>query len=205
MGEAAYRQLREQADVIAADQFGDKVLKLANGNYLKLFRVKHLVTSARLFPYWRRFYKNTLRLTKLGIPTLSVIEVLKLPHLDRTAVHYQPLPGNTLREVGPLDAALVAQLGAFIRHCHNNGVFLRSLHLGNVVQTPAGELGLIDVADMRVYPWPLISQQRFRNYYHLCRYEEDRLRILPHLDTFVEQFNVNHQNRLREMFGSPND
>ena len=53
-----YESFRFGAQVIAGDQHGDKVLLLADGTYLKLFRIKRLVTSARFSPYWRRFARN---------------------------------------------------------------------------------------------------------------------------------------------------
>ena len=46
-----YLAMRAGADVTAADEYGDKVLLLRDGTYLKLFRVKRLFTSARFFPY----------------------------------------------------------------------------------------------------------------------------------------------------------
>ena len=119
-----YLEMRAGADVIAADDYGDKVLLLKDGTYLKLFRVKRLFTSARLFPYWRRFEKNSEALHALGVPTLKVIESIRLPELDRTAVHYEPLPGNILREVPDFDAGLVTRLGAFIKQLHDKGVYL---------------------------------------------------------------------------------
>lgn len=173
------------AEVTASDNHGDKVLLLADGTYLKLFRIKRLITSARLFPYWRRFVRNADRLTELGVPTLSVREIYDIPHLGRTAVHYDPLAGKTLREIDTLDARLVAQLGRFVTSLHERGVYLRSLHLGNVVQTPDGILGLIDIADMRIKSRALSRRLRVRNYHHLCRYDQDRVRLVAHVDDFL--------------------
>jgi len=195
-----YLEMRAGADVTAADEFGDKVLLLRDGTYLKLFRVKRLFTSARFFPYWRRFEKNAQALQELGVPTLKVIESIRLPALDRTAVHYEPLPGCTLREVPDFDAALVVRLGAFIKGLHDKGVYLRSMHLGNVVLTPEGELGLIDIADMRVFRRPLRKGLRLRNLHHLWRYEEDRRAISPHHKEFVSSFDAGYRDEASRMF-----
>jgi tRNA A-37 threonylcarbamoyl transferase component Bud32 len=197
--EDAYTHLREGAEVLAADEHGDKVLLLADGTYLKMFRVKRLFTSARLFPYWRRFQVNAEKLAELGIPTLKVKEVYRVPHLDRTAVHYDALPGETLRQVKRFDADLAARLGEFIRELHDKGVYLRSMHLGNVVLTPEGRLGLIDVADMRVKSSPLSNQLRFRNFHHLCRYTEDRKVIEPFAESFLAAFDDAIVPRYRRM------
>jgi len=195
-----YLKMRAGADVTAADEHGDKVLLLKDGTYLKLFRVKRLFTSARLFPYWRRFEKNAEALHALGVPTLKVIEAIRLPEIDRTAVHYEPLPGNILREVPDFDARLVSRLGAFIKELHDKGVYLRSMHLGNVVLTPEDELGLIDIADMKVYGGALRKGLRLRNLHHLWRYEQDRRAISPHQEAFVSSFDAGYRDKAARMF-----
>ena len=195
-----YLEMRAGADVTAADEYGDKVLLLKDGTYLKLFRVKRLFTSARLFPYWRRFEKNSEALHSLGVPTLKVIESIRLPELDRTAVHYEPLSGSILREVPDFDSRLVARLGVFIKGLHDKGVYLRSMHLGNVVLTPKGELGLIDIADMKVYRGSLRKGLRLRNLHHLWRYEQDRRAISPHQKEFVSSFDASYRDEASRMF-----
>lgn len=196
-----YDSLREGAEVEAADQHGEKVLRLTDGTYFKLFRIKRLVTSAWLFPYWKRFTDNAVGLAQLGVPTLTVREVYDLPDIRRTAVHYDPLPGETLRQA-ELDAALVRKLGAFLCSLHDKGIYLRSLHLGNIVLTPEGDLGLIDFADMHIHGRSLRRGLRFRNFYHLCRYEDDRRKIAVHLDEFVSAFAKADQPRIRKMFSA---
>ncbi len=184
-----YLEMRAGADVTAADEYGDKVLLLKDGTYLKLFRVKRLFTSARLFPYWRRFEKNSEALHSLGVPTLKVIESIRLPELDRTAVHYEPLPGNILREVPDFDARLVTRLGAFIKELHDKGVYLRS-----------DQLGLIDIADMKVYRGSLRKGLRLRNLHHLWRYEQDRRAISLHRQAFVSSFDAGYRDEASRMF-----
>ena len=61
-------------------------------------------------------------------------------------------------------------LAAFMRRLHGAGIYFRSLHLGNVVLTPAGEYGLIDFLDMKTYSKPLSAWQVSRNFRHLERY-----------------------------------
>jgi len=181
-----YDSWRSGAELTARDQHGDKVLHLADGTYLKLFRIKRLITSARFFPYCQRFATNARLLTELGVLTLKVREIYDIPHLVRTAVHYDPLPGSTLREIFELDAELVSKLGRFLSVLHERGIYLRSLHLGNVVLTPEGALGLIDIADMRIRRGALSRRLRVRNYHHLCRYNDDRVRVAAHADDFLE-------------------
>ena len=65
------------------------------------------------------------------------------------------------------------ELADFINRLHASGVLFRSLHLGNIVRTPSGDYGLIDVADMAIFMRPLFAWQRTRNFAHLTRYTED--------------------------------
>ncbi len=151
---ARYLALREGAQVLEADGTGDKVLRLGDGSMLKLFRRKRLITSAAWYPYAKRFADNCRTLAERGIPCPRVRQVYRIAEIARDAVHYDPLPGQTLRQLleDPLsDDRRRAQLGAFIAQLHEKGVYFRSAHLGNVVLTPEGELGLIDIADLR-YP-----------------------------------------------------
>lgn len=173
-----YQQLRSGAKVIEADSHGDKVLLLADGSILKLFRRKRLLTSALLWPYARRFASNARKLTQLGIPTPEVLALYRLREPARHLVHYRPLPGVTLRQMRceglPCPARLFDQLGAFVARLHQKGVYFRSIHLGNIVLTPDQRLGLIDLADLKTRDRPLGSALRLRNFRHMLRDAEDR-------------------------------
>ena len=195
-----YFEMRIGARVAAADEHGDKVLLLQDDTYLKLFRVKRWLTSARFFPYWRRFEKNAAGLQSLEVPTLKVIESLRLPEIERTAVRYEPLPGVILRDVCDFDAHLVSKLGVFVKELHDKGVYLRSLHLGNIVLTPQNQLGLIDIADMKIFRGPLRKGLRLRNLRHLWRYEEDRKAISPYTQEFVRTFGKSYRSEVSSMF-----
>jgi len=175
--QAEFDQLCSGAQVLEQDAHGIKVLKLAEGDILKLFRIKRAWSSARWMPYSRRFWKNALRLADLGVPSITPRAWYQLPAPQLTAVLYQPLPGYTLLQLataGELTSPVLRQLGVFVARLHRLGIYFRSLHLGNIVQTPSGELGLIDVADMTVHPWHLLRGQRLRNFRHLLRLQEHR-------------------------------
>lgn len=161
--------MREGAVVLEHDGYGDKVLRLRDGSILKLFRRKNLLSSAVLFPYARRFARNALALARRGIPVPQVIALGAIAEPARHFVHYRPLAGNTLRELenaglsGERRLELREKLTQFVIHLHDQGVYFRSLHLGNVVLTPDDRLGLIDFSDLRIYPWSLGSYSRRRN------------------------------------------
>lgn len=162
------------AEILEQDSFGPKVYQLANGDIFKLFRRKRLLSSALLRPHSLRFAQNAAALAALGIPTLTPLQLYRLQDAERTAVLYQPLPGETLshllRKSPEQWPALLPRLARFINHLHEHGVYFRSLHLGNVVQTPSGELGLIDVADLRMRRRALTPTLIERNREHFEKY-----------------------------------
>lgn len=193
-----YLGLREGADVLEADRQGDKVLRLADGSMLKLFRRKRLLTSALWSPYARRFADNCRTLQERGIECPRIRQVYRIRSIERDAVHYDPLPGRTLRQLlgeeAPAD--LRARLGEFVARLHQNGIYFRSAHLGNVVLTPDNTLGLIDVADLRAYGKPLGKGLRLRNFKHMLRYRQDREWLLKD-ERFLEHY-LSHQQTCSE-------
>ena len=161
--------MREGAEVLEADPHGDKVLRLADGTILKLFRRKRLISSAALYPYAQRFANNAAALEKLGIPVPKIIAVMRIPELSRDVVLYAPLAGSTLRELVRAGLStdrrqrLKEAFTQLVIYLHDKGVYFRSLHIGNIVCTPDGRLGLIDFSDLRIHPWPLGKYLRARN------------------------------------------
>lgn len=211
---STYEALRKGAHVLEADGSGDKVLRLADGRMLKLFRRKRLLSSALFFPYAQRFADNTRALELRGIPCPTVIAVYRIPSIQRDGVYYDPLEGMTVRQLqttGETANALRSQLGAFIARLHEKGVYFRSLHFGNVVLTPDNQLGLIDIADLRCQRRALSDSKRLRNFAHLLRYKEDRQWLLGHDagSSFIEGYRqvlpVDRQapfiERLRQLVG----
>lgn len=172
-----FERLKTGAEVLEQDAHGLKVLRLPNGDILKLFRVKHLISSARLYSHARSFCRNADRLGALAIPTVKIKQLFGLTNSSSAAVLYQPLEGRILRQIAlteGLSEITLQQFGAFVAELHARGVYFRSLHLGNVVVTGNGEFGLIDIADLSIRPWGLFFAERLRNFRHICRLEEDR-------------------------------
>ncbi|MCQ3030264.1 toluene tolerance protein [Pseudomonas syringae] len=178
---AHYLALAEGAEVLEADHSGNKVLRLTDGSMLKLFRRKRLVSSAAWYPYARRFADNCVTLAERGVPCPKVLSVFRIAEIQRDAVHYKPLEGQTLRQVmhEPDNGdELRAELGRFIAELHEKGIYFRSAHLGNVILTPQRTLGLIDIADMKTFRGPLRKSLRLRNFKHMLRYTQDRKWLL---------------------------
>jgi len=169
--------LLQNAETIEADGLGLKVARLPDGDFIKLFRRKRWLSSALWQPPAQRFAANASKLILLDIAAPLVTELLYLPD-GQSAVRYLPLPGQTLRErwaqLGAQERAFeVQQFGHFLGVLHQNGVYFRSLHLGNVLHLPDSNFGLIDLADMTISYRPLFGFKRQRNLKHMLRYQGD--------------------------------
>lgn len=173
-----YEKLRAEAQVLEKDGHGDKVLRLTDGTFLKLFRRKSWLSKTTFYPPAKRFAANAQELTKRGIPCPKIIQLYRLSDPPRSLVHYEPLAGSTLRDLvrqnsEPGIRNLFEELARFVTQLHEKGVYFRSLHLGNIVLTPEKKFGLIDISDMRCLDRPLSQHMRRRNYRHLLRYVND--------------------------------
>ena len=106
--------------------------------------------------------------------------MLKLYHVTSTrlsAIRYSPLPGKTIKDImkaGLLDEALAYQVGEFIAKVHALGIYFRGLHIGNIVLTPNGDLGLIDVSELSIYTYKLGAYRRLRNFARFWRSKQDK-------------------------------
>jgi len=173
-----FEQLCRDAHVIEADGLGPKVLRLADGRFLKVFRPRRWYTSGSFNPYSERFASNARQLRAMGIPTPQILGVYGLSD-GSSAVIYSPLSGLTLRQAlqsldSSLRESLIERFGQFMAQLHERGVYFRSLHQGNVLLMDDGEFGLIDIADLRIFPSPLRNALRQRNLRHMQRYPQDR-------------------------------
>ncbi|MCQ4315481.1 hypothetical protein EA797_02525 [Stutzerimonas zhaodongensis] len=180
MSADAFETLVNNASVLEHDSFGPKVLRLEDGSFFKLFRRKRLFSSEAYSPYASRFANNARLLRDIGIPTPEVLEVYRISEPSRTAVHYMGLPGITLRQAmldsnEPERDQLAERFGQLLGKLHENGIYFRSLHLGNVLLLPDGQLGLIDFADLHAGRGKLSDLKRKRNSRHMQRYEQDRI------------------------------
>ncbi|HSI25057.1 MAG TPA: toluene tolerance protein [Methylotenera sp.] len=175
MTRAELAALQTSGKTLEQDKHGIKVTLLPDGNILKVFRLHGWFSSSLIYSNARSFCRNALRLKKLGIPTVDIISLHHLENRNFTAVVYAPLAGKTVRDLLLAEAVnkdMFEKLGIFIASLHSKGVCFRSIHLGNVVYHQ-GALGLIDIADMRIYPWSLFYSTIIRNFKHLYRYRSD--------------------------------
>ncbi|MCU7799906.1 MAG: toluene tolerance protein [gamma proteobacterium symbiont of Lucinoma myriamae] len=171
-----FNKLSQSSTILAEDEYGKKVLELTDHSIIKLFRVKRFISQATIYSPARRFAKNAKHLQRLNIPTISLIDLYNIKSIKRTAVHYQQLEGITVREYlysKPVEDKFLAQLGQFIAHLHDKGIFFRSAHFGNIIVTPEKQFGLIDISDMSISHFSLGYFKRIRNLKHIFRLPED--------------------------------
>jgi tRNA A-37 threonylcarbamoyl transferase component Bud32 len=186
-----YLALSAGAEILASDSFGEKVLRLKDGSIIKLFRIKRIISSALFYPYALRFVNNASKLSGMGISTVTIIDFYKIPIIKRTAVHYMMLEGETLRNHithHSLNVDITQKLASFIARLHNEGVYFRSIHFGNIIITPDDSFGLIDIADMKIKNHTLSIGKRIRNFNHLTRYEIDRNSLKQQKETFIREY-----------------
>ena len=173
-----YEQLIAESVILEQDRSSIKVIKTPDGRIVKFFRLKRLLSSARFKSYAARFVDHAKALKKLGFNTVEIEDVYYCRAVKRSLVFYDPLPGQTLREAlasqdKPDD--IMEMFIAFYAELHNQGVYFRSIHLSNVIISDNMDaLGLIDIADMKIYSKSLSKEMRMRNFRHLTRYNQDR-------------------------------
>ncbi|WP_457668448.1 hypothetical protein [Thiolapillus sp.] len=179
MSLASYRQLTADARVLEAQSFGVKVWLLPDGRIMKLFRLKGYFSSGRLYPYNLRFARNARRLQARGIAAPTVGDVFFCKEIKRHGVIYDLLEGESFHNMFAAggDDDLYATLAGFLAELHRKGVYFRSVHPGNVLLRPDGSMGLIDVQDVRFWPWPLNTVSRARNFRHLFNSDSQSLEM----------------------------
>lgn len=179
--------------VLEKDARGPKVVALENGLFLKIFHTRRHPLLARLQPAAKRFAENSHQLQRLEIPAPEVQELLWInKSAGLSACLYRPLPGASVEDIynqNPDDIiTLLPALARFIRTLHRRGVYFRSLHLGNIIQLPEEQFGLIDILDLQfkgrqINPW-LVQ----RNLRHLQHYLNRRKLTNFPLKKLVEQY-----------------
>ncbi len=168
-----YKKLIAGARVIEGTPGGIKVMLSSAGSYLKFFHDKGWHRRFSFSSYAMLFARNTRKLKALGIPTVRVRRIYQLPESKSQMVVYEGLEGKTIEQLlleGKFDSALQKKVVTFIARLHERGVYFRSLHFGNILLCSNGQIGLIDVADMRFKSRSLAIEYRVRNFRHFFSY-----------------------------------
>ncbi|RRV17535.1 lipopolysaccharide kinase InaA family protein [Pseudomonas saudiphocaensis] len=198
----AARELQDwlaHGTVLEKDSRGPKVVLLPDGLIFKVFHNRRRRWLARISPAAKRFARNAGTLDSLGIPAPTIVETL---WLDRekglSACTYRPLPGTSLEALlreNPAEIEnLIPALATFILRLHRNGIYFRSLHLGNLLSLPEGGFGLIDFLDLVKKRRRLNGWEAKRNFNHLRRYLERRKITNFPIDRLTEMYSTAARN-----------
>jgi SAM-dependent methyltransferase/tRNA A-37 threonylcarbamoyl transferase component Bud32 len=180
----------KDAEILTKDTYGDKVIRLKDGRIAKFFRLKRIMSSALLWPYAKRFVRGARILKKNNIPTVNVTDLYKVISIKRDMVVYQPLEGESLRDLireKKNAHKLVSDFASFFAGLHDKGIYFRAIHFNNVFITSKGEFGLIDISDLYYSFMPLTISKRVRNFKPFFHYDGDRKAIqLFSIDKFLD-------------------
>ncbi len=171
MSGVEYEALVNGAAVVKRHRTGVKVWQLPDERIVKIFRPKGWFSRERIYPRSIKFARNAARLRRLGLQSVDVQRVFYCPSIRRHGVLYRFLPGQTLDVAlaASDDCARMRELAALMARLHDERIFFRSLHPGNVVLMPDGSMGLIDVQEMHFRRRRLSRSARVRNFRHLLR------------------------------------
>ena len=179
----------KDAEVLTKDLYGDKVIRLKDGRIAKLFRLKRILSSALLWPYAKRFVRGAKILKQYNIPTVNVTDLFKVSSIKRDMVVYQPLKGESLRDLIRENNTpeLISDFASFFASLHDKGIYFRAIHFNNVFITPEGRFGLIDISDLYYSFFPLTVSKRVRNFKPIFHYQKDRQALdAVSLDNFLD-------------------
>ena len=177
IGPDTFNAIIDNGIILEYDQRGIKVVETEDQDIVKFFRLKQTFSSALIYPYAWRFINNAKLLRKKGIETVTVKKIEYCFAEQRHLVTYGKIAGQTIRELltnNEKDTELIKKLIGFVARLHANGIYFRSLHFGNIIVTNNGEMALIDISDLTVYPWSLTVNLRIRNWRHLLKYSYEK-------------------------------
>ncbi len=177
MNSQSYNSIVKDAEVLTKDTYGDKVILLNDGRIAKFFRLKKILSSALLWPYAKRFVRAEKILKSYNIPTVTVTNLFKVPSIKRDMVVYQPLEGESLRDIikkTENPSQIISDFASFFASLHDKGIYFRAIHFNNVFITENGEFGLIDMSDLYYSFMPLTISKRVRNFKPIFHYKDDR-------------------------------
>ena len=144
----------------------------------KLWTRRASPSSDWLYPYHVRFMRHSAELGRRGIVAPDVDRWGMVAGTRRRYVRYRHIRGESLRSLAARTGGIdVSGLAAFVAALHVKGIYFRSLHLGNILQTDADGYAVIDVADVTFREKALRAGMRARNLSFLFSYPEDAARL----------------------------
>lgn len=172
---AQFAAFCRQCDVVAS-RYGEPVAlshvdDAGTPLITRVWRRKGLLSSDRLRPYADRFRLALQELARRGVAVPGYRAHGRVDGGQVRFVICEALQGTPLRR---LDGQVeIKALAEFVARLHQQGVYCRSLHLGNLIRLADGTIGLVDVQDTRFCKGPLSLRQRERNLGILFSHPED--------------------------------
>lgn len=186
-----YQSLRTGAEILSADEHGEKVLLTPDDRVIKLFRRKRWLSSVIWSPYAERFARASRGLQRLGVPAPIVGSLHRIPSIHRDAVVYPKVPGETLRRAladPHQPPGLILAFAGFLARLHSLGVYFRGIHFGNVLVQPDGSFALIDISEVQ-FRRRFGAGLRARNFKPLVRYAKDYAALQSAgMDRFIQEY-----------------
>jgi hypothetical protein len=190
-----YDELCEGAQLVETCQYGPKVFINDDKNQIiKIFHQKQKGFSKQRFlmqhmPFFR-FINNAKRLIEQNIVAPNITQIYQYPNPSAFAhvIVYEKIPGKDMYHcLKPDDSTLLQDFIQYWVALHEQGIFFRGMHLGNILKQDAGGFAVIDIEDCYFYPGPVSLLKRARNIAHVLRRKKDRA-VLPDVDKVLELY-----------------
>ncbi|MDA0788370.1 MAG: hypothetical protein O2780_02820 [Proteobacteria bacterium] len=156
---------------------------------IKAFYRRKTISTSRLVPQARRFTTNSRLLLERDIPAPIVKDVVWCADYPVHMVIYDRIDGKDLRELcHELGTEQISMLPDFLARLHDQGVFFRAIHLGNLI-FDGDTIHLVDISDLRLHTSPLGVFARARNLAHLMNTERDKAYFVSYgVDRFIAEY-----------------
>ena len=175
LSQQQFKQLCQQGTPLAVGRKGPRLLNLPNDHIVKIFWPRKRLTSDQCYPYAKRFVRNAARLKKTGISSLIVTGIERVQQSRIYVVTYHKILGKDVRAIIEHDGVeVLANIAAFVAKLHNNGIFFRGIHLGNLLKNEQQGFSLIDIVNIKFYKRSVPFLSRFRNLKHLFTNSDDK-------------------------------
>ncbi len=174
--------IKRNAKVLESDARGVKVVLYEKKIY-KVFYNRNAI-KGKIFSKAKLFAKNCKKLNNKGFIAPVVDAVYFDDEINSEILSYSSIPGSSARELlSNTNLAIkereeiIKEIASLMSGLHKKGILFRSFHLGNIVidiNNSGISLALIDVADLKSFPFSLSMSQRLRNFRHLTRVIDDK-------------------------------
>ncbi len=146
-----------------------------DGLIVKSFYQRKTISTSTFIPQAKRFAANSRKLLNKGIPAPVVEDVIYCDEVPVHMVVYKMLDGEDVRRLCEnKDLDVLAALTGFLAHLHDEGVYFRAIHLGNLLRRPDGTFAVLDISDLTTRSGPLGLFRRARNLAHLMNAGTDK-------------------------------